>query len=221
MWAAVVCGDAIEDANPSPIAPEVVSYTTPAGSNQVLFVGVVIRSGAANILSATHAGNSMTAIAAEAFLDPIGTRMFYIVSPTSGTNDVSVDLNGVPLEDAIVVFTCSGVNTVAPVHDANTATGNNTAPTVTVANVIAGDVVVDMMGTDIAASDPTVGANQTAFHTGFILDDIGYGSSQQAGADGGVMSWTTALTQQWAIHAVAVSPAASTGQPVSLIMLGE
>jgi hypothetical protein len=207
-WAAIVCSDPVEFATTSTTDPETVSYTTPVGAN-FLKVGVTIRHSTVTISGATHAGNAMTAVTTAAFTNPIRTQQFYIVNPTTGTNDVVVQFSAGPLTDAIVITACSGVDTADPIRAFNSATGTSTAPTVTVADVVAGDVVLDMFGTDIAASDPTEGANQTVLHKGNVLNELGYGSSQQAGADGGVMSWTTALSEDWAIQAVAIKPAAA------------
>ena len=209
-WGAVVCGNAIEQNDVAPASATItVSYTTPDPCvDCTTFVGATSR-GSATINSATHAGNAMTGIAAEATVSPIHTRAFRIVNPTSGTNDVVVTFSGTPLAEAIVISTCSGTNTAAPIHDATNATGTGTAITVTVPNLVAGDVVIDMFGTDVATSDPTEGANQTVLHKGNDGAELGYGSSQQAAADGGVMSWTTALSQEWAQQAFAVSPAAA------------
>ena len=210
-WAAISCGDAIEFNDATPTDPETISYTTPAGTNQVLFVGVSIRDSLDAIGGVTHAGNAMTAVAAEVFETPIRTRMFYIVNPTSGTNDVVVDLTGtVALADAIVIFTCSGVNTGAPVHDATSASGTGTAVTLTVPNLVAGDVVIDMVGADIETVDPSEGANQTVLHKGNDGVEMGWGASFQSAADGGVMSWTL-QGGAWAQQAVALTPAVSTG----------
>ena len=208
-WSAVVCGDAQEYNSTTPTDPRTSSYTTPAGSNQVLFALSTIRTTTVTIDSATHAGNAMTAFpAGSAFISPIRTLGFYIVNPTSGTNDVVVQYSAAPLADALVVFTCSGVNTASPIHDSTNGTGTGTAVTVTVPNVVVGDVVIDMMATDVATTDPTEGENQTVLHKGNDGVELGWGSSQQPGADGGVMTWTTTLSQEWAIQAVAVSPAA-------------
>lgn len=207
-WAAISCGDAIEFNDLTPTDPETIAYTTPAGSNQVLFVGVSMRHTSFTIDGATQAGNAMTAVAAQSFLSPVATRLFYIVAPTSGTNNVVVDYSSIPLADAIVIWTCSGVDQTTPIRAFQSATGTGTAASVTVAGVQSGDVVVDIVGADVQTTDPTVGANQTAFHLGNDGSEFGWGASQQAGADGGVMSWTMGASQEWSTQAAALIPAA-------------
>lgn len=222
-WAAISCVDAgaVELATADPTDPQTISYTTPAGSNQVLFVGVGQRTAtSAQTVTVTHAGNSMTATAATQYTDPSGASLFYIISPTAGTNDVVVDYGtAAPLDSAYIIWTCSGVKLSAPVHDANGATSTGTAITVTVANLVAGDVVVDFMASD-DNTDGAEGANQTAIHIVSGGSNTA-GASFQAAADGGVMSWTLDLSEQWSQQAVALTPATATARPIPPIFLGD
>lgn len=209
--AAIVCGDATPFSNEAATTgPETFSYITPAGSNQVLFVGFGIRDTSPGTLSVTHAGNAMTSTSTGiASQSPSNAQLFYIVNPTAGTNDVELTLGGTVLAAAASVWTCSGVNTAAPVHDATEAIGTGTAVTVTVPNLVAGDVVVDFMMSEAAAavgSAPAVGANQTTLSSVDGGTEIVFASSYQAGADGGVMSWTI-TSDEWAQQAVALTEA--------------
>lgn len=206
-WAAITCSTVTPFNDSTPSNPETIAYTTPAGSNQILFVGVVNRRIVANnIAAATHAGLSMTPVDVESYLSPIGVKLFYRFNPTSGTNNVQVGFVGTPLSDAIVIWTCSGVDLASPFRGTASATGTGTAVSVTVAGVQSGDVVLDIFGSDVATTDPTVGANQTVLNRGNDGGELAWGASQQPGANGGVMSWTTALNEQWSIQAVAIKP---------------
>lgn len=216
---AISCGDVTPFNNTTPADPETISYVTPTGSNQVLFAGVVSRRTVSNITGATHAGNTMTAVEAESFLNPIATRLFYIVNPTSGTNNVVVDFVGAALADSIVIWTCSGVDTASPIRAFASATGTGTAVTVTVSGVQTGDVVLDIFGTDVATTNPTIGANQTNLNTGNDGAELGWGASQQPGSDGGVMSWTTSLSQEWSISAVAIKPLANSTRHIAPLVI--
>ena len=220
-WAAIVCADATETATTTTTDPETIAYTTPAGSNQILIVGVSMRDSTDTISGATHAGNAMTAVTTEAYSgDVVHTQIFYRVNPTSGTNNVVVDWSGAVLSDAIVILTCSGVNTADPIRAFNTATGaSGTAVTVTVASVVTGDMVVDMYGGDSQTVEATEGADQTGIHKGLIGTEHGYGSSYQLGAAGGVMSWTQNVSNDWAIMAVALKPAVSGSRPVAPLLM--
>lgn len=207
VFAAISCGSAIASNDVTPAsATETIAYTTPGGSNQVLFVGVVGRSTTQTINSVTHAGNAMTAVAAQSFTSPLAVRMFYLPNPTSGTNNVVVTFSGTPLADAVTIFTCSGVNTIGPIRAFNTATGSGAAISVTVSGALSSDVLVDIMGHNLPTGAPTVGANQTVLVSGTDGGEVDWGSSFQSGSDGGVMSWTAANSSPWGIHAVALVP---------------
>lgn len=211
VQAAITCGDSIAFSDEAATDPETQSYTTPSGSNQVLFVGLGIRDTTPGVLSVTHAGNAMTSTSTGiASQSPSNAQLFYIVNPTSGTNDVVMTLGGVVLAAAAVIWTCSGVNTASPVHDATEAIGTGTAVTVTVPNLVAGDAVVDFMYSEAAAaagSAPSIGANQTVLQSVDGGTEQVFAASYQAAADGGVMSWTI-TSDEWAQQAVALTPAA-------------
>lgn len=207
-YAAISCGDVTEFNDATPTDPETIAYTTPAGSNQVLFVGTPLRHSTVTIDSVTHAGNAMTAVTTPAFDDPIRSTLYYIANPTPGTNNVVVNMTAAPLADAVIIFTCSGVDTANPIRDSIAQFGNSTAVTGTVVTVLAGDMVVDIMGTDVATTDPTVGADQTVLAAGNDGAELGWGASWQNGP-GGTMSWTTTLTQDWSMMAASLRPAST------------
>lgn len=206
-YAAISCGNVVEFNDPTPTDPETIAYTTPSGSNRVLFAGVTIRHSTNTISGATFNGFPLTAVTTEAFTNPIHAQLFYLVNPPVGLFNFVADFSALPLSDAIVIWTCTGVDTANPIRDFIAATGIGTAVSGTVATVLPGDVVVDIFGTDVATTNPTIGANQTNLSTGNDGGELGWGASQQAGADGGVMSWTTALSQDWALMAASIRPA--------------
>lgn len=216
-YAAISCSDVTPFNDLTPTDPETIAYTTPAGSNQVLFVGIVLRHSSATIDTPTHAGNNLTAVTTSAFDDPIRAQLWYLANPTAGTNNVVVNYSVTPLADAVVIWTCSGVNTANPIRDFIAASGLGTAVTGTVPTVLTGDVVVDIMGTDVATTNPTIGANQTNLNTGNDGAELGWGASQQAGADGGVMSWTTTLSQDWALMAASIRPSPTRSRIAPLV----
>jgi len=209
LWAAIDCNDmnAVRLFDATPLDPETIAYTMPAGTNQVVFVGVGQRTGATpRTFTVTFGGQAMIAATTSQYTDPIGGQLFYLVNPPSGVSNVVVDWSAAPLADGIVVFACNGVDTVSPIRSTNQATGASTTPSVTVPTVNAGDVVVDYVVSEDPAN-PVEGANQTVIIVGNGVTEIGGGASWQAGSDGGVMSWTIA-NQQWSAHAAALKPAA-------------
>jgi hypothetical protein len=149
----------------------------------------------------------MTQVTTPVFNSSIRTGIWYIINPTSGTNNVVVDYSSTPLANATVIWTCSGVDTTAPIGTPATATGSGTAVSVTVTDSI-GDVTIDMFGANLQTSGPTLGADQTLIHSGNDGAELGWGVSYQSG-DGGVMSWTNGVSEVWSQMGVAVSPAAA------------
>lgn len=217
-WAAITCGNATTVLNAVPADPETIAYTTPAGTNQILFVGVGDRNGPPPLdaVSVTHAGNAMTATGAQAVNGTAGSRLYYIVNPTSGTNNVVVDWPGAPLTDAIIIWTCNGVDTTNPIASATSANGNSTAPSVTVTTAT-GEVVVDFMFTALQTTAPTEGANQTLFGATSDGTEAACGASYQQGVDGGVMSWTIS-SHPWATQGVSLRPLRTGARGLPLIM---
>lgn len=207
VHAAISCTNVTAANSATPTNPKTVSYLTPAGSDQVLLVFTGNRRVISpNINTPTHAGTATTPIDAEAFLSPVATKLFYRVGPAGGTNNVVQGYVGTPLADAMVIFTCSGVDTSSPIRASNTATGTGTTASVTVAGVQSGDVVLSFMVADVVTSTPTIGANQTSLNRGSDGAELAWAASQQAGSDGGVMSETIAISEQWSISAVAIKP---------------
>lgn len=212
--AAITCGNATALNNVAPTgATETISYTTPVGSHQILFAAVAIRATTITINSATHAGNAMTAVAAQSFLSPVAVRLFYIVNPTSGTNNVVITNSAKPLADAEVVFVCSGVDTTDPVHDPTSATGSTSSISLTVPAILSSDMIVDMVAQNLLTTAPTVGADQTVLSNGTDSAELGYGSSYQSGASGGAMSWTTGISGSWAAQSVALNAFGASAAP--------
>jgi hypothetical protein len=207
---ALTCSNPVGANTATPVDPKTIaSYTTPAGTSQVGFVFSGIRTTTININSVTWGGVAMTPISAQAFLSPVATRPFVLVNPPPGTNNIVIDYSATPLADAAVVVVCSDADTASPYHDATSVTGTNSTVVATVANPASGEILLDFFIQDLLTSAPTEGADQTVLSKGTDTAELGYGSSQQPGAAGGDMRWTTGLSEQFSIQALAVKPAAS------------
>ncbi|MDH5666550.1 MAG: hypothetical protein OEY86_00885 [Nitrospira sp.] len=214
--AAFTCVDAgtVEVHESSPANPRTISYTTPAGNNRITFAGVGFRNGVGvTISSVTQGGNAMTADTTFQYVSTIlGGNLYRLRNPPSGTNDVVVTWSGAVSQADIIIWTCLDSD-LTEFRSTNQASGVSTTPSVTAGTVAAGDIVVDFFSSDDAGA-PSVGANQTVIHEGTTASTNG-GASYQAGADGGVMSWTIA-SDDWVIFTYVVKPAASDegGQPL-------
>ncbi len=209
VQAAIDCADAgaTEIHEAAPADPRDVSYTTPSGSDLITLVGVIYRDATSRTgTTATMGGNAMSAVSTAIHNGvATGASFFYLVNPPSGTNTVSVNwVSAAPLHGHIIIWTCSGVDQVTPFRSNNGASGTGTAVSVTLGSINTGDVAVDIAGSDDVTS-LSVGANQTVIHQGASASSEA-GASYQAGADGGVMSWTIGASDDWAILAGALIP---------------
>lgn len=210
--AAIDCADAnVAQSHTSlPADPLTISYTTPSGSDRITLVGLGYRDagGAKDATTVTIGGQSMSQVSTHQYLDPEGASIYYKLGPPSGTNNVVIDWSpAAPLNGNIIIWTCTGVDQASPFRSNNQATGNSTAATVTLGTINTGDVAIDFVTTDNSGT-LTLGANQTEIAQGASVTSNS-GASYQAGADGGVMSWTVAASDQWAIIAAALKPASS------------
>lgn len=114
----------------------------------------------------------------------------YLDNPTPANAPARIDAADVASQLSIVaIFFTNAADIVGT--DTASDTEATTAPSVTVPSVATGDMVVDFLSS-AGTAGPTlaVGANQTE-RENFAQDSFGnLGVSTQAGADGGVMSWT-------------------------------
>lgn len=174
------------------------NITVGANSNRVLVAKVTWR----QTVTPTVSGAGATWTAAGAVLvNGSRQQMWYGVGPTTGAQTVTVTWSDTFGQDpTVVVESYYNVDQTTPVADYTTATGTSTAPTVTVPNVVTGDIVVDSL-VHGSGGTTTVGANQTQTQAGDRAV-ISYAASYQAGADGGVMSWTEQFSDNWAISAM-------------------
>lgn len=122
----------------------------------------------------------------------VDSRLDYLNNPTAANAPIEATWTGAT--DEVVVFgaffTAAGdIVATDTANDGFATTG--TSLSATVPNVTTGDMVVDFATVSSLFVTLTVGANQTARAN--PIDGGGYNRSAvstQAGADGGVMSWT-------------------------------
>ncbi len=147
---------------------------------------------------------------------------YQLVNQATGAQTVTHTLGGAIGEHGLAVVSLTGVHQSTPVGTPATVADNDggTTITVTVGSLNADDLIVDFLytacngGATEAGSGPD--ANQTE-RTQEVYEGGGFslffGSSTQSGADGGVMSWTTNVSQSFAgtLGAVAFKAAAEGG----------
>jgi len=206
--AAVACNDAnaISNEDAAGSNPITGSYTFAGGSNAVAFHFAGYRRGGGVLTYTAKSWNGVgsTSLTTHRYTDPAGGEAFYNLTPATGT--VSATASTTVLASVMAAFVCTGVNTAAPTHDATSTTGSGTTASTTVSNVVASDVVIACMSKD---------GNEAITPDGSLVElikdasptEMNGGCFYQAGTVGGSVSISWTGTQQWTIHAWAVSAA--------------
>jgi len=204
--AALTCVDAgaVEVHENAPANPRTISYTKPAGSNQITFAFIGFREGAsATISSVTQGGQSMTADTTFQYQGVIiGGNLYRLKDPPSGANDVVFTTSASVSQASFIIFTCTDTD-LTSFRSFGSTKGLDTTPTITASSVSAGDIIVACMASD-DTSDPTEGANQTIIHEGTTGSTNG-ACTYKAGADGATNSWTIS-SDDWVIFYYVLTP---------------
>ena len=140
-----------------------------------------------------------------------GNHYFYrLVNPTVKTADITI----APSAETTIVgvaFNLQNVDTTTPITDSGTATGNSD----TISNTrttASGELVIDACNWQGNPGPLTIGADQTEIDkTGNTFAHL---CSEQAGADGGLMTWTHQFAGgPWASIAASFQDAAAGANP--------
>ncbi|KKK64976.1 hypothetical protein LCGC14_2978790, partial [marine sediment metagenome] len=190
-----------------------VEHTVASNADRLLLVGLSTDVAEDGV---TYGGAAMTLLGEASISAVVGSVFYYLLNPATGANDIvaSFVASGNMIVEATSWY---GVDMDTPFGTMVGDTGTGTAVSVTVVTE-AGDVVVDC----VSANDgPTVaeGADQTEPTAGgaTVASKMTGGWSYQAGADGGVMSWTLGTSKQWASVAVPIKPASTTSRSVMFV----
>ena len=181
------------------------SHTVGSGNDRLLVVAVQ----AAGFIphTVTYGGTSLTGRAGDKNTSgALWVQLWYLLAPASGAADIVVTVS---TASAICATASSweNVDQVTPFGSSAKDSGTGTAVSIT-AQTTTGEVVIDSV---VAYEAPTftVGADQTEVkNTGGVAADstVRGASSYQAGADGGVMTWTLGASKPWAAVALPILP---------------
>lgn len=105
---------------------------------------------------------------------------------------------------SVIASSYHNVDPTTPYGGTDTATGTGTAVSVT-ATTASGELVVDCVA-QTGISGATVGADQTLIRDNPAGGAIACFASHQAGVDGGVMTWTLNVIQNWSAIAISLKP---------------
>ncbi|KKK47546.1 hypothetical protein LCGC14_3154100, partial [marine sediment metagenome] len=211
--------DASTSTTEATASPVTFSHTVASQSERILMVAV-LASQTSHPASVTYAGAAMTQLSSKnesGSTNDIALSVWFLLNPATGANTVSVDHS---VHNGIVVGASSfyGVNLDVPFGTVVTAEADSLSPSATVTTA-SGEIVFDAVGVDTDRT-LTVGANQTEdWDANLSAEKVTGGSSHQAGADGGAMTWTISGsgTPQWISIAVPIKPSSTTSRSVMQI----
>ena len=194
----------------------VLSLThTATGADRAAFagVGIIASNTEQNSTSVSYGGIGMTEMWDTPAVQNTGAAGYRLAAPATGAQTVTSTIqDATPFTHFLGLISMTGVDQTTPVGTPVSATGTDTAPTVTVASVGADDLVVDNLMVGGSLGTVTIGADQTERWSQSEGPNTGEGrGSTQLGTAGGVMSWTLGATpvDAWAIGAVAFKPVAA------------
>lgn len=155
-------------------------------------------------------GDALTKITGASTGTLRNVSLWYMVNPDIGTFDLIITTVGTTSNSRVIGVALSGVDLTAPITDSDAASALGATSATLTLTTATGEMLFDqlMLRTDRV---DTVGANQTETDN-TTFNTRGSTSSEQAGADGGVMSnsWAGG-TSDYFYGAVSIAPAAAAG----------
>lgn len=185
---------AVGDAGADGTVPLTINYTTTTGATLLLVMVGVDTTTDRNPVASSDLDGALTLVGEVlASADNQGCALFKKENPSIGAHVITCDTDNVSSADLIegIVVSFDDTNATTLITDAGTDSGSAANISTTVANAASGDLIVDFF---VVNGNPTitVGADQTErinLNNGGSAGTM-YGMSTQAGASGGVMSWT-------------------------------
>ena len=182
-----------------------VTHATGTGSNRLMLVGISQKN--KTVSSVTYGGTALTLVGEILTNGNARMHLYSLLNPTSGTANVVITLNANPDKGiAVGVTTFTNVDQTTPLGTFAGTENKTTMPTVAVTSAT-GELVYDVVS--LRNTTMTVGSGQTQLYNIDTGGEIqGGGASTKPGAASVTMSWTAAGSQDWAIGAVSIKPAA-------------
>jgi len=177
------------------------AHTTGSGNKRFLVVGVAYQD-TTSVSSITYNGTSLTFVN-RASQSSTTSELWYLANPSSGANNVVITMSGTTAYPTGSAITFTGVAQTSLVDSSNTATGNDTAPTVTTTTTRDNSWVVDCVAVQTNTGDITltVGAGQTqrTNHSNSSQERQGTSTETTTTAGAVTMSWSLSATRRWSI----------------------
>jgi hypothetical protein len=186
----------------SGVNPMTVSFNAGAANYLRIYV---IAEGGVSVSSVSFGAQTPTLISGSASGDILG--VYQLVSPTAGSQTVTVTLSGASGRCAFYIVSRSGVNTSTPSGTPGTNSGSGTAVSAT-ASSAAGQLVEGVC--HVAQISVTSGGGQTERENQGDWETVGrsFSAAEEAGAASVTLDWTI-TTADWFAVAIPILPAAA------------
>ena len=207
------------------------THTVNACANCVLYVAVSTYTQTdvptARVQSITYGAQTLTAIGSQ--VSPLPTpptfgsssvEIYRLIAPPVGTGTITVNFL-VPVNYAVGgANSLNGVSQTTPNSAFVSSSGTSANPALTATGSVAGDLVLDALGTTPNAVFVAPNASQTVSYTGRsyfgFAFDVGAGSTKSPTSTTTPMNWTMTNPAVWALGAIVVKQSVSTAAAVSI-----
>lgn len=185
---------------------------TPVGTPTTAVVGVVVRDDAASVVDVDYGGSLMTFVRTDVVDLVVRMQTYVLDNPPAGAKTVLVTLSTSAEATGIAVTVTGSATTGQPANHAG-ATGDSTAPTVTVTSAT-DRLVIGFIDSERSNTDAQIVAAAGQTQRASVQDGTANRPRQEATTEAGaasvVSSWTLTNATGWVAQAIDLS-AASTG----------
>jgi hypothetical protein len=168
----------------------------------------VIAEGGVSVTSISFGAQTPTLIASSGNGDILGC--YQLLSPTSGSQTITVNLNGTSGRCAFYAESRSGVDTSTPSGTPATATGESTTAAAT-ATSAAGQLVSGIVHVSGSSLTSDGGQTQREISLDWLSAGRSFGAAENAGAASTTLTWTMSGTETWYVAAIPILPSAGGG----------
>ncbi len=185
------------------------NHTITSGTSNRILIVLTSTSGQ-TIPTVTYGGVSLTNfLSLGTGGNEITCSIFYLLNPDEGTANVVIDVSGASIAIVALSIDYYDVDQSTPFGNSDSVSGTGTSATRTL-ETATGEVLLDSVCVE-GSENLTAGADQLTndfdITAGAGDNSIAGGESDQAGADGGEMSWSWSGSQAYVYVAAALLPA--------------
>ncbi len=185
------------------------THTTGSSPNRIMVVGVSIRASSTNYVSnITYESQNLTLLRTDINNNGIRSEIWYLLSPVSGTAQITVSLATGSSRAVGGSCTYAGVDQTSPIDAQGGGTGSSNSPSQIIMVNTANDILLGNLAIRSSSSTVSEGSSQTMRWDNTSTGNRGHGSDERPLAVGSQsMNWTLSSSADWAVSAIALKPA--------------